>query len=169
MHEEQLMQTDPQKSLRDHVLYLLQGGGAHLSFEKAVEGVPANLRGEKAEPVPHTPWRLLEHLRIAQSDILRFTIDPNHKSPDWPAGYWPAGDAPPDDAAWDRSVAAYRADNDTMQTLVSDSATDLLAPLPHAADFTVLREALLVADHAAYHLGQLVVVRRLLGCWSEGA
>jgi hypothetical protein len=159
--------TDPQKSLRDHVLHLLKGGGAHLSFDKAVEGVPPHLRGAKAEPVPHTPWRLLAHLRLAQWDILRFTLDPAHESPEWPAGYWPAGDAPPDDAAWDRAVAAYQADAAAMQALVADPATDLLAPLPHAADSTVLREALLVADHAAYHLGQLVVVRRLLGCWDE--
>ncbi|OWK40392.1 DinB family protein [Fimbriiglobus ruber] len=163
------MSTDTPKSLREHVLYLLQGGGAHLSFDKAVEGVPPHLRGAKVEPVPHTPWRLLEHLRIAQWDILQFTIDLNHKSPDWPAGYWPNGDAPPDDVAWDRAVEAYRADNQAMQTLVADPATDLFARIPHGDGQTVLREALLVADHAAYHLGQLVVVRRLLGCWPEDA
>ena len=157
------------QSLRDHVLYLLRGGGAHLSFDQAVEGVPPHLRGAKASPVPHTPWRLLEHLRIAQWDILQFTIDPSHESPDWPEGYWPDGDAPPDDAAWDRAVAAYRDDNLAMQALVADPATDLFAPIPHGDGQTVLREALLVADHAAYHLGQLVVVRRLLGCWPEGA
>jgi hypothetical protein len=163
------MPTDPQQSLRDHVLYLLRDGGAHLSFEKAVEGVPPHLRGDKVSPVPHTPWRLLEHLRIAQWDILRFTTDPSHKSPDWPEGYWPHGDAPPDDAAWDRAVAAYRADNRAMQAIVADPATDLFAPIPHGDGQTVLREALLVADHAAYHLGQLVVLRRLLGCWPEDA
>jgi hypothetical protein len=163
------MPTDPQRSLRDHVLYLLRVGGAHLSFDQAVEGVPPHLRGAKASPAPHTPWRLLEHLRIAQWDILQFTTDPGHESPDWPAGYWPDGDAPPDDEAWDRSVAAYRADDRAMQALVADPATDLLAPIPHGDGQTVLREALLAADHAAYHLGQLVVVRRLLGCWPEGA
>lgn len=161
------MATDLQKGLRDHVLYLLRCGGAHLSFDKAVEGVPPHLRGAKVEPVPHTPWRLLEHLRIAQWDILQFTVNPEHRSPDWPAGYWPAGDAPPDDTAWDRAVAAYRAGNEAMQALVADPSTDLLAPLPHGDGQTVLREALLVADHASYHLGQMVVVRRLLGCWSE--
>jgi len=161
------MTTDPQKSLRDHVLYLLRGGGAHLSFDKAVEGIPPHLRGAKVEPVPHTPWRLLEHLRIAQWDILRFTLDPDHRSPDWPTGYWPDGDAPPDGAAWDRAAAAYRADGAAMQALVADPGTDLFARIPHGDGQTVLREALLVADHAAYHLGQLVVVRRLLGCWPE--
>jgi hypothetical protein len=163
------MPTDPQQSLRDQVLYLLRGGGAHLSFDEAVEGVPAHLQGVKVSPVSHTPWRLLEHLRIAQWDILQFTLDPGHMSPDWPEGYWPDGDAPPDDAAWDRAVAAYRADNQAMQALVADPGTDLFAPIPHGTGQTVLREALLVADHAAYHLGQLVVVRRLLGCWPEGA
>jgi hypothetical protein len=151
------------------VLHLLGGGGAHLSFDKAVDGVPPQLRGEKVAPVPYTLWGLLEHLRIAQWDILQFTIDRAHQSPDWPDGYWPAGDAPPDDGAWDRAVAAYRADSAAMQALVADPATDLLAPLPHGTGQTVLREALLVADHAAYHLGQLVVVRRLLGCWPEEA
>ena len=161
------MPTDTQKALREHVLYLLRGGGAHLSFDKAVEGVPPKLRGAKVDPVPYTLWRLLEHLRIAQWDILQFTIEPGHKSPDWPAGYWPDGDAPPDAEAWDRAIAAYRIDNAAMQALVADPATDLFTPLPHGTGQTVLREALLVADHAAYHLGQMVVVRRLLGCWSD--
>ena len=161
------MPADPQHTLREHVLYLLRGGGAHLSFDKAVEGVPPHLRGAKVEPLPHTPWRLLEHLRIAQWDILRFTIDPDHKSPDFPDGYWPEGDGPPDDGAWDRAVAAYKADNDAMQRLVADPKTDLFARIPHGDGQTVLREALLVADHAAYHLGQMVVVRRLLGCWPD--
>ncbi|HEX4612834.1 MAG TPA: DinB family protein [Urbifossiella sp.] len=160
--------TDPQKSLRDHVLDLLRGGSAHLSFDKAVEGVPPHLRGAKVEPVPHTPWRLLEHLRIAQWDILQFTTDPKHTSPAWPEGYWPDGDAPPDDAAWDRTVAAYRTDSKAVQALVADPNTDLFARVPGGDGQTVLREAFLVADHAAYHLGQLVVVRRLLGCWPEG-
>src|SRR5437870_5365390 len=128
---------------------------------------PARLRGAKPPGVPHTPWRLLEHLRIAQWDILEFTRDPHHVSPPWPEGYWPASDAPPDDGAWDRSVAAFRADLRAMQDLVADPATDLFTPLPHGEGQTALREALLVADHNAYHLGQLVVVRRLLGAWEE--
>jgi hypothetical protein len=152
-------------SLRDHLLNLLKGGGAHLDFDKAVAGLPAELRGAKPKGVPHTPWRLVEHLHIAQRDILEFTRNPRHVSPPWPEGYWPVGDAPPDDAAWDRSVAGFRADLRAMQDLVADPATDLFAPLPHGEGQTVLREALLVADHNAYHLGQLVVVRRLLGAW----
>jgi hypothetical protein len=161
------MTGDQTTSLREHLLYLLKGGGAHLNFDKAIAGLPAELRGAKPPGVPHTPWRLLEHLRIAQWDILEFTRNPNHVSPLWPGGYWPAGDAPPDDGAWDRSVAAFRADLRAIQDLVADPATDLFRPLPHGAGQTPLREALLVADHNAYHLGQLVVVRRLLGAWDE--
>ena len=154
-------------SLREHLIYLLKGGGAHLNFDKATAGLPAELRGAKPPGVPHSPWRLLEHLRIAQRDILEFTRDPRHVSPPWPQGYWPAGDAPADDAAWDRSVAAFRADSQAMQNLVADAATDLFKPLPHGEGQTALREALLLADHNAYHLGQLVEVRRLLGAWKE--
>jgi hypothetical protein len=163
------MSTDPQGPLRAHVLYLLRGGGAHLSFDKAVADVPPALRGARVPGLPHTPWRLVDHLRIALWDIVEFTVNPAHESPEWPAGYWPAGDGPPDDGAWDRAVAAYRADARRMEDLVADSKTDLFAPLSYGDGQTVLREALLVADHAAYHLGQLVVVRRLLGCWPEDA
>jgi uncharacterized damage-inducible protein DinB len=163
------MTTDQTASLREHLLYLLKGGGAHLDFDKAITGLPAKLRGAKAPGVPHTPWRLLEHLRIAQRDILEFTRNPRHVSPPWPEGYWPAGDAPPDDEAWDRSAAAFRADLRAMEDLVADRATDLFTPLPHGKGQTALREALLIADHNAYHLGQLVVVRRLLGAWEQEA
>ena len=161
------MTEEQTANLREHLIYLLKGGGAHLSFDKAIAGLPAELRGTKPPGVPHTPWRLLEHLRIAQWDILEFTRNPRHVSPPWPEGYWPDGDAPPDEGAWDRSVAAFHADLRTMQDLVADPATDLFAPLPHGEGQTALREALLVADHNAYHLGQLVMVRRLLGAWRE--
>jgi hypothetical protein len=160
---------DTDKALRDHVLYLLRGGGAHLDFEAAVADLPPGLRGARPPGVPHTPWRLLEHMRIAQWDILEFSRNPRHVSPKFPEGYWPAGDAPPDDTAWDRSVAAFREDLQAMQDLVADPATDLFAPIPHGEGQTVLREALLVADHNAYHLGQLVVIRRALGAWQGSA
>ncbi len=161
------MTTDNITSLREHLLYLLRGGGAHLDFDKAVTGLPPALRGAKPPGQPHTPWRLLEHLRICQWDILEFTRNPRHVSPAFPEGYWPKGDAPPDDGAWDRSVAAFRADLKAMQDLVASPAPDLFVPLPHGEGQTALREALLVADHNAYHLGQLVVLRRLLGAWAE--
>lgn len=153
------------QALREHVLYLLRGGGAHLDFETAVADLPAELRGARPAGVPHTPWRLLEHLRIAQGDILEFSRNPRHVSPEFPSGYWPESDAPPDPGAWDRSANAFRADLKAMQDLVADPATDLFAPIPHGEGQTILREALLVADHNAYHLGQLVVVRRALGAW----
>src|SRR5262249_12509880 len=156
---------DTTAALREHLLYLLREGGAHLDFEKAVANVPAHLRGAKPPGQPHTPWRLLEHLRICQWDILEFSRNPRHISPSFPDGYWPKGDAPPDDGAWDRSVAGFRADLKAMQDLVADPATDLFARIPHGEGQTVLREALLVADHNAYHLGQLVTIRRLLGVW----
>jgi hypothetical protein len=153
------------KALREHVDYLLGGGGAHLDFDKAVAGLPPEFRGVPAPNTPHTAWRLLEHLRIAQWDILEFSRNPKHVSPEWPAGYWPAGDAPPDDAAWDQSVAAFRADLAAMRALVTDPQTDLFARISHGDGQTILREALLVADHNAYHLGQLVFLRRALGAW----
>jgi hypothetical protein len=159
------MKPDTTAALREHLLYLLRGGGAHLTFDAATADLPPALRGVKVPGLPHTPWRLVEHMRIAQWDILEFSRNPRHVSPPFPEGYWPQGDAPPDEAAWDRSLAGFRADLRGMQDLVADPATDLFAPIPHGQGQTVLREALLVADHNAYHLGQLVVVRRLLGAW----
>ncbi len=153
-------------ALREHLLYLLRGGGAHLSFDAASADLPAQLRGARPPGVPHTPWRLLEHMRIAQWDILEFSRNSRHVSPKFPEGYWPAGDAPPDEHAWDRSVAAFQADLRAMCDLVANPGTDLFARIPHREGQTILREALLIADHNAYHLGQLVVVRRALGAWS---
>jgi uncharacterized damage-inducible protein DinB len=155
------------QALREHVLYLLRGGGAHLNSDAAVADLPAKQRGARAAGVPHTAWRLIEHMRICQWDILEFSRNPKHVSPKFPEGYWPDGDAPPDAAAWDRSLAAFRADLQTMQDLVADPATDLLARIPHGEGQTILREALLLADHNAYHLGQLVMLRRVLGAWPE--
>ena len=155
------------KALRDHVQYLLRGGGAHLSFEEAVAHLPPAARGARAEGIPYTPWQILEHLRIAQWDILEFSRNPAHVSPDFPEGYWPDSEAPPSEKAWDTSVASFRSDLKAMQDLVADPATDLFAPIPHGKGQTILREALLVADHNAYHLGQLVVIRRALGAWHD--
>lgn len=156
------------QQLREHVLYLLRGGGAHLDFEKAVEGLQVELRGAKPADIPHSPWRLLEHLRICQWDILEYSRNPEHVSPEFPDGYWPDSDAPPSDDAWDKSVEAFHADLQAMQYLVNDPATDLMVQIPHGQPgHTILREALLVADHNAYHLGQLVVLRRAIGAWSE--
>jgi DinB superfamily len=159
---------DEQADLRKHVIYLLRGGGAHVDFDAAIAGLPAKLRGARPNGIPHTAWRLLEHMRIAQWDILEFSRDSGHVSPDWPSGYWPKGDAPPNASAWAKSVKAFRHDLKQMERLVSSPSTDLYARIPHGDGQTILREALLVADHNAYHLGELVVVRRLLNAWPQG-
>jgi DinB superfamily len=155
------------QALREHLLELLGGSHAHLDFEKATAGLPAVLQGAKPPGLPFTPWRLVEHMRIAQWDILQFTVDPHHVSPDFPDGYWPNGNAPPNFEAWDRSITTYRADLKAIMDLVADPKTDLFTPLAHGQGQTILREVLLVADHNAYHLGQLVSVRRLLGAWRD--
>jgi len=160
------MNNDQQ--LREHVLYLLRGGGAHLGFEDAVADLPVDLRGARPRGIPHTPWRLLEHMRICQWDILEYCRNPEHRSPDFPEGYWPTGDAPPSDDEWEKSLSAFRRDLNAVIDMASDPSQDLLRPLPHGkSGHTLLREALLIADHQAYHLGQLVVVRRALGAWPE--
>lgn len=155
------------RALRDQLLYLLKGGGAHLSFEEAVADLPPELRGSKVAGSPHTPWRLVEHMRICQSDILEFCRNPAHVSPDFPNGYWPSGDAPPDDQAWQRSIDSFQSDLRAMIELIADPKSDLFTPIPHGDGQTLLREALLIADHTAYHLGQLVFLRRCLGAWKD--
>lgn len=153
--------------LREHVLWLLRGGHAHIGFEEAVADFPVKLRGRRPDGIPYTPWRLLEHMRIAQWDILEFSRRSEHVSPDFPDGYWPLQDAPPEAKSWDASVAAFRRDADAMQALVADPDQDLFAAFAWGDGQTLLREALLVADHNAYHLGQLIAVRRALGAWPE--
>lgn len=155
------------QALREHVVYLLEGGGAHLNFEQAIAGLTEEYWGAKVEGTPHTPWRLLEHLRICQWDILEFSLNREHVSPTFPDGYWPPQDSPPDNFAWDRSVQSFRDDLQAMIDLVMNPQMDLLKPIPHGQGQTILREALLVADHNAYHLGQLVFLRRCLGVWDE--
>ncbi len=161
------MPSDSQHDLRQHLLYLLRGGGAHLGFDDVIADFPPHLRGQKVEGAPHTAWQLVEHLRIAQWDILEFSRSPQHVSPEFPAAYWPKTPAPPDEQAWERSLAAIRDDLEAMQKLVEDPQSDLFVRLPHGEGQTLLREALLIADHNAYHLGQLVLLRRLLGAWEE--
>jgi hypothetical protein len=156
---------DRDASLRQHLLSLLTGGNAHADFEAAIKDFPAALRGKRPKGAEHSAWELVEHLRIAQRDILEFSRNPAHKSPDWPGGYWPATPAPPDEKAWDKSVRAFRRDLKAMCALVAAESTDLYAPIPHGDGQTILREALLAADHNAYHLGQMVLLRRLLGAW----
>jgi hypothetical protein len=155
------------KHLREHLLDLLNGGGAHARFDDVVKDMPEKLRGVKPVGLPHTAWMLLEHLRLAQWDLLEFSRNSKHKSPEWPKGYWPKTEAPPSSAAWSKSIQQFRKDLKAMQNLVANPRTDLYARIPWGDGQTILREALLLADHTAYHLGQLVDVRRLLGAWKE--
>ena len=157
--------TDCDSALRQHVVEVLEGGHAHATFDAAVKNLPAALRGKRPKGAEHSPWEILEHLRIAQWDILEFSRDPKHKSPDWPTGYWPAKQAPPDEKAWDKSVRAFRRDLKEMCAMVTNDSTSLFVKIPHGSGQTILREALLLADHNAYHLGEMVLVRRLLGAW----
>jgi hypothetical protein len=153
--------------LRAHLLELLHGGHAHLSFDDAVRDLPADLRGKAPRGSPYTAWQLVEHLRLAQDDILRFSrnTDGSYEELEWPDDYWPKAKAPRDAAEWEASLVAFRADRKAMEALVADPAQDLFAPFPWGDGQTLLREAMLVADHTAYHLGQLVLLRRLIGAW----
>lgn len=155
------------KKLREEVIELLKKGNAHADFESAVKDMPTGLRGKRPEGAAHSPWEILEHLRIAQWDILEFTRNAKHVSPEFPAGYWPEKQTPPDEKSWDRSVNAFRDDLNAMAKLIDDESTDLFAPIAHGDGQTVLREALVLADHNAYHLGELVLLRRLLGAWQS--
>jgi DinB superfamily len=154
-----MTKTDP---VRQHIINLLTKAEAHIDLAEAIKDFPEELRGRKPEGGPHTPWQLLEHIRIAQRDILEFSRSAKHKSPKWPDEYWPKSGAPPSDEAWDKSVKQVLADLDAMCKLVADPKRDLIAEIPHGDGQTLLREALLVADHNAYHLGELVMVRRIL-------
>ncbi len=155
------------QALREQLVSLLKGGQAHVHFMDAIEGFPEAKRGAFVEGLPHTGWQLLEHVRIAQWDILEFSRDAKHVSPGFPEGYWPKTPVPPDDAAWEKSVQSFQHDLQEMTKLVKNSKNNLHAAIPHGQDQTILREALLLADHNAYHLGQLVDLRRALGAWPE--
>ncbi|MGA3293608.1 MAG: DinB family protein [Candidatus Acidiferrales bacterium] len=153
--------------LRDYLRRFLNWHEAHADWKAALKNLPAKHRGTRPKGAPHSPWELVEHIRISTHDILEFSRDAKYVSPDWPSGYWPKKPAPPSAAAWDKSVKSLEHDLEEMGKLVADPKTDLLARIPHGSGQTILREALLIADHNAYHLGQLVLVRRLLGCWPE--
>lgn len=150
-------------SLRDHLLYLLKDRGAHTSFDAAMGDWPVQLAGVKVANFPHTAWMLLEHMRLAQWDILEFSRNSKHVSPAWPEGYWPASEMPPSEKTWKASMSAFKKDLRTMEGLVANRKIDLYAKIPWGDGQTILREALLVADHNAYHLGQLVMLRKSIG------
>jgi hypothetical protein len=154
------------KALRRHIASLLSGKGAHADFTQAASGVPPKLKGSKPKGALHSAWQLIEHMRIAQWDILEFSRNPKHVSPAWPAGYWPQS-AQPSASAWTRSIRSFHRDLEAMKKLVLNPKTDLFAKIPWGDGQTILREALLVADHNAYHVGQLVLLRRLLAAWDR--
>ncbi len=152
-------------SLRNHLTALLNWQDAHVDFDTAVKGLPPRLRGVQPPGLPYSAWQLVEHLRLAQWDILDFCVDPAYRAPKWPEAYWPKSPAPPTPKAWQQSIAAVRADRRSFERLLTDPALDLFAQIPHGEGQTYLREFLLVADHNAFHVGQILVVRRLLGAW----
>ncbi len=154
-----------EKALREQLRKVVAWGDAHVDWPEALRGFPAKLRGVRPPGAEHSAWELLEHVRIAQWDILEFSRNPKHVSPDFPSGYWPRSGAPPSAAAWEKSVKAFFRDRREMQKLVASPKTDLFAPIAGGSGQTVLREALLIADHNAYHLGQFIMLRRLLGAW----
>ena len=157
-----MTQSPNDQSLRDHVLYVLRGEGAHITFNDFVADFPVSRCGEHVEGLPCTAWQVLEHMRIALWDILEFSRDPNHASPKWPEGYWPPQDQLGKPELWNETVAKFCDDLKQMQDLVADPAIDLLAKIPHGSGQTILREALLVADHNSYHLGVLLAMSRML-------
>ena len=154
-----------QTALREHLACLLDWEDAHVNFSTVLSKWPRELRGVKPAGCPHTAWQLLQHLRICQWDILEFSRDPDHVSPEFPTGYWPTGEDPPSDGAWNSSIAQVQSDLEEMRLLLLDSGVNLFAAIPHGQGQTILREGLLVADHNSYHLGQLLMLRRLVGDW----
>jgi hypothetical protein len=156
-------------SLRRHLVDLLTARNAHVDLDGALKGLPVKLRGVKPKGAEHTAWQLVEHIRIATWDILEFSRNKKHVSPAWPDGYWPTTAAPPSGAAWNKSVRQIRADLESMKKLVASKKSDLFRPIAHGNGQTLLREALLVADHNAYHIGQLILLRRLLDAWPAPA
>jgi hypothetical protein len=155
----------PDNVVREQLLFLLRGGNAHMTFDQAVADFPRDHINSQPPNVSYTPWHLLEHIRIAQWDILEFIRNPDHISPQWPEGYWPPPEEQADEVKWEKTISDLRADLRALQDMVEDPNTDLYAPLPHAKGYTVLREILLVADHNAYHIGEFAVLRQVMDTW----
>jgi hypothetical protein len=153
--------------IREQLRRLLAWEDAHVGFDKAIADIPSVLRGKQPAGLPYSAWQLLEHLRRAQRDILDFCRNSNYEEPNWPDDYWPTSPDPPSEAAWDATIRQFREDREAIQALAMDPDVDLTAKIPHGNGQTYLRELVLAADHAAYHIGQLVVVRRLLGDWKS--
>ena len=159
---------DRDRRLREQLVGLLRGGHAHMPFDAAVAGFPEALINARAPNVEYTFWHLLEHLRLTQADILAYLTRADYAAPEWPAEYWPAPEARAAKADWDASVTAFRRDLDAIVAIVADAGTDLFGPVPSNGEHTVLREALIVADHTAYHVGELGILRQVAGAWGDG-
>jgi hypothetical protein len=152
--------------LERNLVELLTGGHAHATAEQALDGLPAALRAKRPHASIHSAWEELEHMRLAQADILAYTLDPSWKSPPWPKGFWPRASARVSDERWNESRAGFFEDRERfVKELVTNRALDLTAELPHGEGRTYLRQVLLAADHNAYHIGQIVLARKLLGAW----
>lgn len=148
------------KMLRKQLISTLSGGESHIIFDRVVEDFPPTARGSKPDGAPHSAWELVEHMRIAQRDIIDFSRNPRHQSPEFPGGYWPATEAPPNEAAWNKSVTAFQDDTKEFERLLQTA--DLLTPFEHGEGQTLLRQALVAANHNSYHLGQLAFLKRML-------
>jgi hypothetical protein len=156
---------DDSSVYREQLLQLLSGRNAHFTFEDAVKAFPMEFINTKPPNVSYTPWHLIEHLRLAQWDILEFVRDPDHVSPKWPEGYWPDPDAEADASDWQQTIDSFNTDLQAMAAIAQDPDIDLQAELPHAPGYTYLREILLVADHNAYHIGEFCILRQIMGTW----
>jgi hypothetical protein len=153
--------------VREQLLALMSGGNAHMSFEQAVANFPAEHFNTKPTSVSYTPWHILEHLHIAQWDILEFIRNPDHVSPQWPIGYWPSPAEAADQDQWDQTIDSFLSDAQELRDIVTDPNTDLYASIPHAPDYTIFREILVVSDHNAYHIGEFAILRQVMGTWSK--
>jgi len=162
------MQTTAERALRAQLAKLLDWEDAHAGFDKTVKGIAPRFRGVVPDGLPYSAWQLVEHLRIAQADILEFCRRPAYRDKKWPDDYWPPAARPASGSAWARSIAGFRRDRKALQRLATDPKIDLFATIPHGSGQTCLRELLLAADHTAYHVGQIVIVRRALGIWPTG-
>ncbi len=158
---------DNQKQLREHLVQLLKGGQAHASIEDAVKGLPFELTGVKPTHVPYSVWQLLEHIRIAQWDIVQFSHKADHVSPKWPDEFWPKNPKPESEKVWHDTLHKIQKDRKQMIDSISDSKQDLYTAFPYGDGQTLLREALLIVDHTSYHTGEIILVRRLLKAWDK--
>lgn len=159
--------SDISDAVRKQLIALLTGSNAHQSFDEAVKDLPAELRGIKPDKLPYSIWQLVDHIRIAQWDILAFSRDATHESPPWPSGYWTEDLAPADESAWQQALEQIRQDRDAFIALLTDPNHDLYAPFEHGDGQNLLREAMLIADHNAYHVGEIIIIRRLLDAWKK--